>query len=49
MDEALAAGLARAGTRLLGDAELVSIHEVYGLVGRDCYELTGTPWNVEAR
>jgi hypothetical protein len=45
VDEALAAALARAGTGLLGDAELVSIHEVFGLVGRHCYELTGTPWH----
>jgi hypothetical protein len=49
IEEALATALARAGTGLLGDAELVSIHAVYGLFGRDCYELTGTPWNVDAR
>lgn len=49
MDEALADALARAGTRFLRDAELVSIHPVYGLFGRHCYELTGTPWPVEAR
>jgi hypothetical protein len=49
MEEALAAALTRAGGGLLRDAELVSSHPVYGFVGRHCYELTGTPWNVEAR
>lgn len=47
MDEALADALARAGTGLLRDAELVSSHQAYGPVGRHCYELTGTPWNGE--
>jgi hypothetical protein len=46
MEEALAASLAR-GTRFLRDAELVSSHPTYGPVGRHCYVLTGTPWNVE--
>ena len=48
MEEALADALARAGTAYLRDADLVSIHPVYGPVGRHCYELTGTPWSVEA-
>jgi hypothetical protein len=33
------------GASVLRDADLVGWHPVYGLIGRHCYEITGTPWH----
>ena len=45
IEEAVADALANSeGARVLRDAELVGSHPVYGLIGRHCYEITGTPW-----
>jgi hypothetical protein len=50
IEEAVADALARAGTTgVLRDADLVSVHPVYGPAGIHCYEITGTPQAVEAR
>ena len=45
IEEAVADALANSkGASVLLDAELVGAHPVYGLIGRHCYEITGTPW-----
>ena len=45
IEEAVADALANSeGASVLLDAELVGSHPVYGLIGRHCYEITGTPW-----
>ena len=45
IEEAVADALGNSeGASVLLDAELVGSHPVYGLVGRHCYEITGTPW-----
>jgi hypothetical protein len=44
IEEAVADALANSeGSSVLLDAELVGWHPVYGLIGRHCYEITGTP------
>ena len=44
IEEAVADALARSeGASVLLDADLVGSHPVYGLIGRHCYEITGTP------
>ena len=43
VDEAVADALRGSGATLLRDAELRSVHPIYGLVGRHCYTITGTP------
>jgi hypothetical protein len=42
VEDAVDDALARAGTDVLWDAELVSVHPVYGPVGRHCYSITGS-------
>ena len=45
IEEAVADALANSeGASVLLDADLVGSHPVYGLIGRHCYEITGTPW-----
>jgi hypothetical protein len=43
VDEAVADALRGSGATLLRDAELRSVHPIYGPVGRHCYTITGTP------
>ena len=46
IEEAVADALRDSGgTGLLLDADLVSVHPVWGPGGRHCYEITGTPWH----
>ncbi len=45
IEEALADALAHSeGASVLLDVDVVGWHPVYGLIGRHCFELTGTPW-----
>jgi hypothetical protein len=44
IEEAVADALSHSGASVLLDADLVGSHPVYGLIGRHCYEITGTPW-----
>ena len=45
IEEAVTDALASSeGASVLLDADLVGSHPVYGLIGRHCYEITGTPW-----
>jgi hypothetical protein len=45
MQEAIDDALAQAGAAgVLADADLVSEHPVYGLAGKHCYVVSGTPW-----
>ena len=45
MQEAIDDALARAGASgVLADVDLVSEHPVYGLAGKHCYVVSGTPW-----
>ena len=45
IEEAVADALANSeGASVLLDTELVGSHPVYGLIGRHCFEITGTPW-----
>lgn len=42
IEDALDDALVRAGTDVLWDAELLSVHPFYGPLGRHCYAITGT-------
>jgi hypothetical protein len=42
VEDAVDDALARAGTDVLWDAELLSVHPVYGPVGRHCYAISGS-------
>jgi len=45
IEEAVGDALANTeGASVLLDADLVGSHPVYGLIGRHCFEITGTPW-----
>jgi hypothetical protein len=45
MQEAIDDALANAGASgVLADVDLVSEHPVYGLAGKHCYVVSGTPW-----
>ena len=45
IEDAVADALANSeGSSVLLDADLVGWHPVYGLIGRHCYEISGTPW-----
>ena len=45
MQEAIDDALAHAGASgVLADVDLVSEHPVYGLAGKHCYVVSGTPW-----
>ena len=45
MQEAIDDALTHAGASgVLADVDLVSEHPVYGLAGKHCYVVSGTPW-----
>jgi len=45
MQEAIDDALANAGASgVLADVDLVSEHPIYGLAGKHCYVVSGTPW-----
>jgi hypothetical protein len=45
IEEAVADALSQSeGSSVLLDADVVGSHPVYGLIGRHCFEVTGTPW-----
>jgi hypothetical protein len=45
MQEAIDDALKNAGASVvLADVDLVSEHPVYGLAGKHCYVVSGTPW-----
>jgi hypothetical protein len=50
VEDAVADALARAGTTgVLRDVELVSVHPVYGPLGKHCYVIAGTLADAELR